>query len=130
MKKYLAYGIIVLAVVVSGAILWQGGAYRANMKGTATNPETFIDVRTDAEWAAGHLDGALHFDLVRLQAGELPNVAKDAPLATYCRTGIRAGQALQILQANGFTNVRNAGGFADLQAQGKKTCTGTASTCE
>lgn len=95
-----------------------------------TNSETFIDVRTDEEWNAGHLDGALHFDLARLQQGQLPDLVKDVPIAVYCRTGHRAGEALQILQENGFTNVRNAGGFAGLQAQGKKTCTGTRSTCD
>ncbi len=135
MKRRLAFLVIVLGVATAGAILWHGGAYRMITGGSAIigiviNPETFIDVRTDGEWNAGHLDGALHFDLVWLQRGELPDLSKDAPIALYCRTGIRAGEALKILQENGFTNVRNAGGFAGLQAQGKKTCAGTQSTCD
>ena len=36
------------------------------------NAETYVDVRTDAEWNEGHVDGALHFDVARLKAGELP----------------------------------------------------------
>ena len=84
------------------------------------NPETFIDVRTDEEWNEGHLLGAMHFELAKLMKGQLPDLPKDAPIATYCRRGHRAGQALKILQENGFTNARNAGGFDDLKASGKK----------
>jgi phage shock protein E len=89
---------------------------------TEQQPPIFIDVRTDEEWAAGHIDGALHFDLARLQQGELPDVPKNAAIGLYCRSGVRAGEALQILQENGFANVRNAGGFSALADQRMKTC--------
>ena len=126
---------IVLGVATAGAILWRSGAYRmitggSAIIGTVINQETFIDVRTDGEWDAGHLDGALHFDLARMQQGELPDLPKGTPIALYCRTGIRAGEASQILQENGFTNARDVGGFSGLQAQGMKTCTGILSTCD
>ena len=77
--------------------------------------ELFIDVRTDEEWGDGHLDGALHFELARLEQGELPELKKDMPIAVYCRRGIRAGRALHILKKNGFTKIRNAGGYDDLK---------------
>jgi rhodanese-related sulfurtransferase len=77
--------------------------------------ELFVDVRTDEEWDDGHLDGALHFELARLEQGELPDLKKDAPIALYCRRGIRAGQALRILKKNGFMKIRNAGGYDDLK---------------
>jgi phage shock protein E len=82
--------------------------------------ETFIDVRTDKEWAEGHLDGALRFDLALLLHGQLPDIKKDAQIALYCRAGRRAGLALQILQEHGFTSARNAGGFDDLIRQRKE----------
>ena len=75
--------------------------------------ELFIDVRTDEEWNNGHLDGALHFELIKLERGQLPDLKKDTPIAIYCRRGIRAERARQILEKNGFTSVRNAGGFDD-----------------
>ena len=77
--------------------------------------ELFIDVRTDEEWDDGHLGGALHFELARLEGGSLPDIGKNIPIALYCRRGIRAERARQILQKNGFTNVRNAGGFDALK---------------
>ncbi len=136
MERRLALFMLTFGVVVAGTILWRNGAYQGAvaglgaMIGIAGNQEMFIDVRTDEEWNAGHVDGALHFDLNRLRVGELPDLTKNTQIALYCRTGIRAGEALQILQENGFTKSRNAGGLADLQAQGKKICTGPLSTCD
>lgn len=95
------------------------------VKGAIIKPEVFIDVRTDQEWQAGHIDGALHFDLAKLQQGQMPDLPKDTPIALYCRTGIRAGMALRILQQNGFTNARNAGGYEGLLAQGLPSATST-----
>jgi phage shock protein E len=77
--------------------------------------ETFIDVRTDDEWNAGHLDDALHFELARMEQGQMPELEKNTAIAVYCRRGIRAERALQILKKNGFTNIRNAGGYDDLK---------------
>ena len=79
------------------------------------NSEIFIDVRTNEEWKDGHLDGALHFELAHLEKGQILDLEKDAAIAVYCRRGIRAEQALLILKKNGFTNVRNAGGYDDLK---------------
>ncbi len=78
--------------------------------------ELFVDVRTEEEWDDGHLDGALHFELARLEQGKLPDLKKDIPIAVYCRRGIRAEQALRILKKKGFMNVRNAGGYDDLKS--------------
>lgn len=117
MKKYLIVAaVIIIAGSLTGIVLARNHRGAGAVKGAAVKAETFIDVRTDQEWAAGHLDGAMHFDLARLQQGELPPLPKDAAIALYCRSGHRAGQALQILQQNGFSHVRNAGAFTDLQA--------------
>lgn len=77
-----------------------------------------IDVRTDEEWAAGHAKGAMHFDLARLEQGELPQVSRYANVYLYCRSGGRAGKAKTILEQNGYANVVNLGGLSDWQALG------------
>ncbi len=82
-----------------------------------TGLEIFVDVRTDEEWSAGHLNNALHFELARMEQGQMPDLPKGASIAVYCRRGIRAEQALQILKKNGFTGVRNAGGYDSLKDQ-------------
>ncbi len=57
-----------------------------------------IDVRTDDEWNAGHAAHAVHFELAKLQGGELPSVPKDAAIYVYCRSGARATMAKTILE--------------------------------
>ncbi|HUO75624.1 MAG TPA: rhodanese-like domain-containing protein [Candidatus Paceibacterota bacterium] len=91
-------------------------------KQAVTNPNAVIlDVRRDDEWAAGHADRATHWELARLQAGELPDISKDAQVYTYCAAGKRAGEAADILRSHGWTNVQNAGGFSDWVAAGGAT---------
>ncbi len=77
-----------------------------------------IDVRTDAEWDAGHAAPATHFDLARLEAGEMPSLPKNVAIYVYCRTGHRAGEAKTILEQDGYMNVTNLGGLFDWQAMG------------
>lgn len=105
-----------------------------NQKDETTNmtnkpTKIFLDVRTPEEWNAGHLDGAVHFELARLENGEMPDLPKDASIAVYCRSGSRAGQAKAIMEDNGFTNLRNAGGLEDLERRGAKICTGDRPSC-
>lgn len=74
-----------------------------------------IDVRTAAEFDAGHLAGALHIPYEQvdaLVAAIGPDQSRSVVL--YCRTGRRSGIALQSLMQAGYTNVVNAGGYRDL----------------
>lgn len=77
-----------------------------------------IDVRTEEEWQAGHIEGAelVPVDKVaeRIE-GLIAN--KNAPIALYCRSGRRAEQALQILKDKGYTDVVNYGGLEDAKAK-------------
>ena len=78
-----------------------------------------LDVRTDAEYAAGHAVDAMHVPLDGLQAGDRPDIAKDRAVYVYCTTGRRAAIATAILRDDGFENVVNIGGLADWkQADG------------
>ena len=70
-----------------------------------------LDVRTKEEWNEGHKQNALHFELARLIAGEIPPLEKDTELQVYCRSGQRSEVACNILRSAGFVNVHNAGGF-------------------
>jgi len=85
-------------------------AYRASLQdvlGATNNPEyAFIDVRTQAEWDAGRVPGAMQFlypsDIVNADGTfktveeykELfKNVPPDAKIITYCRAGIRSSSS-------------------------------------
>ena len=73
-----------------------------------------VDVRGTNEWDAGHIPGSIHIPLGHLaeRADELP---RDKPIAVFCQGGSRAAIAASVLQARGFTNVRNVhGGYAEF----------------
>ncbi|WP_125100760.1 rhodanese-like domain-containing protein [Leucobacter chromiireducens] len=67
-----------------------------------------IDVRTSAEYAAGHIDGA---KLLDFNGGDLaaaiPNLDPDTEYLIYCRSGNRSGQAIALMEQAGFTNLTN-----------------------
>lgn len=74
-----------------------------------------IDVRTSAEYDAGHIDNAINIPFEDIVNGvkEL-NLAKDTPIILYCRSGRRSGIADTSLTEAGYTQSFNAGGFEAL----------------
>ena len=69
---------------------------------------TVIDVRTEAEWNTGHLEGALHIewqDILKVPS----DIQKDQEIFLYCRSGNRSGKATKILLEAGYVNAKNAG---------------------
>lgn len=69
---------------------------------------TIIDVRTDAEWKSGHLDGAIHIEWQDIL--QLPSkISKDEEIYLYCKSGNRSGKATKILIDAGYINAKNAG---------------------
>ncbi len=65
-----------------------------------------VDVRSDAEWAGGHIDGARH-----IMGGDLPKRADELPrdraIHLICATGYRSGIAASLLRRAGFRDVAN-----------------------
>ena len=77
-----------------------------------------LDVRTPAEYRAGHLPGAYNIPLGELPA-RLAEVPTDKPLVVHCQAGGRAAIAASVLQARGVGDVRNLrGGFAEWERGG------------
>lgn len=67
-----------------------------------------IDVRSQAEWASGHVDGAIHIPHDRIGsriAAVIPD--QSAPIALYCRSGRRAAIAEKTLRDLGYLHVEN-----------------------
>lgn len=67
---------------------------------------TVIDVRTPAEFAAGHVPGAINIphDQLGQRLQDLP-AARDQPLLVYCRSGRRAGLAETELSDAGYSSL-------------------------
>jgi len=81
-----------------------------------------LDVRELAEWAGGHVPGAVHIPYPELRArlGELP---RDRPVVAYCASGVRSSLAASILAADGRTARNLRGGFAAWQRAGLEVTT-------
>lgn len=77
----------------------------------------WIDVRSAGEFGGEHLDGAHNIPHTQISADIAAlNLDKDAEILLYCRSGRRAGVALEALQKLGYTNVKNIGGLEDAKA--------------
>lgn len=79
----------------------------------------WIDVRSAGEFADGHIEGAHNIPHTEIVKGIVGlKLDKDAEILLYCRSGRRATFALEQLHEQGYTNVRNLGGFDDAQQYG------------
>jgi phage shock protein E len=74
-----------------------------------------IDVRTESEFLEGHLEGAQNIahDQLESHLQELESY-KQKDLIVYCKSGGRSDFAMKLLNANGFENVINAGGYSEI----------------
>lgn len=67
-----------------------------------------IDVRDEAEWKAGHLEGAVlipHDRIAERIGAVVPD--KQTRIYLYCRTGRRTGIAFEALRKAGYGNLIN-----------------------
>lgn len=80
---------------------------------TAEQPDgrqRIVDVRTTAEWRAGHLESAVHAPLARLPE-HVAAFDRATPLLVYCQAGVRAAVAATTLRRMGFDVTRLEGGL-------------------
>jgi NADPH-dependent 2,4-dienoyl-CoA reductase/sulfur reductase-like enzyme/rhodanese-related sulfurtransferase len=73
-----------------------------------------VDVREPAEFASGHIEGAINLPLseMRERHGELP---RERPLQLYCGVGQRAYYATRFLMQHGYEVANLSGGFTTYQ---------------
>lgn len=78
----------------------------------------WIDVRSVAEYQVDHISGHLNVPYTDLaeQIGRLAD-NKNVQINLYCRSGRRAGVALQHLKQLGYSKVINHGGIADVRRE-------------
>ena len=71
-----------------------------------------LDVRTEEEFAQGHIPGAMLIpDYAIREEAESSLPDKDALILVYCRSGRRSKNAAQTLAELGYTNIREFGGI-------------------
>ncbi len=75
-----------------------------------SNPVTVLDVRDRSEWEGGHIAGSRNISAGAIATGDLPDFAKDEPVAVVCGSGYRSSVAASILQAAGMRHVASVPG--------------------
>lgn len=80
-----------------------------------------LDVRTDAEWDAGHIANATHIH-VGLVQNNFEKLPKDRHITVICGSGYRASIVASLLLREGFKNVSNVfGGMSAWKQEGLPT---------
>ena len=90
-------------------------AVASGLGATAT---AIIDVRTAAEFSAGHLEGAVNIDVESAQfTDQISALDESGTYFIYCHSGRRAGIALDQMKQLGFSQVTNLGGLNDAASK-------------
>ena len=101
------YGIVLLGI---------SGCCSTESKIFMEKNAVLLDVRTQEEHKSGYLEGAVLIPLAELENKISSNVSgKNTPIYIYCRSGRRAGTAVEKLKAMGYTDLHNLGGLMDAQ---------------
>ncbi len=88
-----------------------------------------VDVRTQAEYAAGHIDGFINLPVDQLRE-HLEQLDKTKPVYLVCQSGLRSYIASRILKGSGFACSHLTGGYRFYAAVVWDAClTARAASC-
>lgn len=74
---------------------------------------TIIDVRTPAEFMAGHVAGSINISLQEIPERLEEIMEMEEPLVLCCASGMRSANATAFLKSKGV-NCENAGSWLDV----------------
>lgn len=116
MKKFLKF--LVASMIAVFAVSSLAACTEAEPM-SASDFAAVIDVRTVEEWNSGHLEGAVLMGIADADfQQQLATLDPAADYYIYCRSGNRAGQAIQIMKDMGFSgNLVNGGAVANASSQ-------------
>jgi rhodanese-related sulfurtransferase len=108
-----------VAIASSGEQTFERVAFEEFKSAVDAKLVTVIDVRSMEQYLAGHIPGALHIPVGRVE-GEIPYLPKDKPVVTYCTCPAEesSGQAAMILVNGGIPAKALAGGFDEWTKRG------------
>ena len=66
----------------------------------------FVDVREEAEYAEGHIPGAINIPLTEFMA-RVDELSEDEPVVLVCNTGVRSAQAALFMVSMGYDEIYN-----------------------
>lgn len=104
---------VALGAALALSVAMSGCAATASPSVAIGEDTVVVDVRTPAEYAEGHLDGAINIDL---QSPEFDTTISaldpEDEYVVYCQSGNRSAQAVAAMEAAGL-DVQDAGGISE-----------------
>ena len=90
------------------------GAKKRQVEDYLKNGALILDVRTQREWDAGHIENSIHIPL-----GELNNRVEEVkqlnkPIIACCASGVRSAKAAKFLNLHNI-EATNGGGWINLK---------------
>jgi rhodanese-related sulfurtransferase len=115
------FALAAMAMAACGGSAAQPAVQRADASEAVSmlDSRVVIDVRTAAEYAAGHIAGAQNIDVEAADfSSRISTLDGTTPVLVYCRSGRRSATAAEQMAAAGFSDIVDAGAMDDLVAAG------------
>lgn len=92
------------------------GTKKRQVEAYINNGAVILDVRTQREWDAGHIENSVHIPLNELnnRVNEVKKLNK--PLVVCCASGVRSAKAAKFLNLKNI-NAINGGGWVSLKGK-------------
>ena len=132
MMKKVLYFIVPVVVVIAATKFYETKEVEAASSSCILSAKEYteadkkevviIDVRTEREYAYGHLEGAVLVDIYQRNFKDIINkLDKTKNYFVYCKTGVRSRSAVNYMRQTGFINVCDLeGGINYLTRAGVK----------
>ena len=105
MKRFYLTLTLLFSLNSISAELWTVSELKESISNLDQKP-VLLDVRTKAEYDNGHILNAINIPHEEiLQSPELLTEFKDSQMVVFCRSGVRAGKVIQLLESLGFEDI-------------------------
>lgn len=105
MKRIYLALILLMSFDALSAELWSVAQLQKAISKSGHKP-VLLDVRTQSEYNDGHIQDAINIphDQI-LKEPQLVSAYKDSQMVVFCRSGVRAGKVIEMLEGLGFKEI-------------------------
>ena len=105
MKRIYLALILLLSFDALSAELWSVAQLQEAISKSDHKP-VLLDVRTQSEYNDGHIQDAINIPHDQLlKEPQLVSAYKDSQMVVFCRSGVRAGKVIEMLEGLGFKEI-------------------------
>ena len=105
MKRIYLALILLLSFDALSAELWSVAQLQKAISKSGHKP-VLLDVRTQSEYNDGHIQDAINIPHDQLlKEPQLVSAYKDSQMVVFCRSGVRAGKVIEMLEGLGFKEI-------------------------